>query len=477
MSCLFKRNGAEVDAEMRAEMVSKLKFVQESVELSEGGPILSQLTDAQLPIWERCTKMAEGLTEAEKFEKDLLLHDRKMNTLKEVKEESLEYEGMPEDSNNSNGTASISSMNSQIFSNDQTWTPISTKSSAFVKMFVKKVYDEGLTKKSTKKVMSDSMSDSKNKSTNELKKESVKESTLVACRSDTIIDCSAEEVIAWQWEYMSNDRINTSIEEKNPCRLTSSKRSENDWTIASIKATPPTFKVREFVVRQIWCVEKKGTITIASESCNEKVDWGASYNSIVGFTRILFRCETLTPLTPGGARCKVSIYQVLDGGASLPVWVKHNYMVASGLNVLNSMRRTLYDSKKHDEILWENCANNMINYSEESYSPEEEEFVKWGAWNCKEGIEKVEIWKNLNSPDPSCPMKTAFKDDAYKGYATAQIVINASKERCAAYDCCVMSNERVQEGFDFNPMAERAVIKENNHSQVFQVTFELKIQR
>jgi len=458
LSYFYKRNEDEVDAEVRAEMVSKIKFVEANLDQHEE-PIASQLSDDQYAIYNRCKIMTEGMTQAERIEQNLVLQERTehKNTFEPITTE-IDKKNQDETSNINSRTlvgleetASLDgSFESSSAQNSETssWTPI-ISSSPFVKMFVKNVYSNISKEEST---------------------------SVVCCRSETVVDCSAEEALAWNWDYISYDRLAKSAEEKNLGRLVVSKHSTNDWVIATIKRSPPGFRPREFVARQIWCIEKKGVFLHLAESVEQVVDWGTPCKVVRGFSRYLMRCESLPPLTPQEKRCKVSIYSIVDAGAPVPRWIKNNYMVVHGLSVLISMRKKIYDLVKHDALIWEQCRQRMVNHITEEYSSEElelvDEIVKHGQ-RCLNDTN----WKIINHPEKEVGITFVFNDDSNKQSISGTVVVMAPKEVCAAYDWCVMSNRRVQDDADLSPSAERHCITENNHTHVFQFTKDIGIKQ
>ena len=431
---------------MRAEIVKQIKFIEANLYQEETPiSIVSQLSEDQLEVVVRCKEMEKGITEAERMEHRFMLQEesKHRNTLTSFNPFARKADRIDSDNKADFETGSSSSLSIQSDPYDVSrpcWTPINS-TSPFVNMFVKNVY---------------------------LEKSKKKSASVVCCRAETIVDCSAEEALAWQWDYVSYDRMKTSEREKHPGRLVVSKKSPNDWILATLKKGPRTFRYREFVTRQIWYIERKGVFVLACESCDDVVDWGSSYNCVKGFTRVLIKCERLDPLplTPSHERCKISIYSIIDAGAPVPNWVKNNFLVVNSMNVLIDLRTQLFNAEKHDAMILELCTKKLANYSKEVYSSEEEDLIAKIIDRCKRRMGEIR-WKRMTLPEPSLEVEAAYSDDSDKVYIKSSVVVQAPKENCAAYDWYVMSNRRVNEHHDASLSAERHDIFENNHSHVF----------
>ena len=448
LAYIFKRNEDEVDAEMRTEIVKQIKFVAANLSMQEEPiSISSQLSDDQFELSMRCKDMERGMTEAELMEESFMLREgsKHSHTLASFvgKHDSGESDFMTMGDFETGSTSSSMRTHSTSALNDTgrpSWTPINS-SSPFVKMFVKNAYLEKSKKKST---------------------------SIVCCRSETVVDCSAEEALAWQWDYASYDRMRTSEREKNPGRLVWSKRSANDWVIATLKKGPPTFQHREFVARQIWYIEREGVFVIACESCDDVVDWCNQHKCVRGFTRTLIKCERLKPLalTPSNERCKINIYSIIDAGAPVPNWIKNNFLVVNSMNVLITLRGQLFDAERHDAMILELCMQKLTNYSEQVYSLEEEELIARLIDSGKHDADKI-VWKEIKSPETSFEVEAAYNDDSDKACTKCSVVVHALKESCAAYDWYVMSNRRVKEDYAASPFSEKHDIFENEHKHIF----------
>ena len=65
-----------------------------------------------------------------------------------------------------------------------------------------------------------------------------------------IIDCSAEEVAAYLFDYCSRQRMHKSQEKKDPARLVVEDNAAlNEAIFATVKSMPLLLKDREFVAK------------------------------------------------------------------------------------------------------------------------------------------------------------------------------------------------------------------------------------
>ena len=77
--------------------------------------------------------------------------------------------------------------------------------------------------------------------------------------------------------------------------------------------------IREFVVKMIWKADID-SITIAVESIDFLVDYGASFNCVRGRTRAFYRIDKLPDLGQV-EQCRVTLYQNIDAGRVIPNWL------------------------------------------------------------------------------------------------------------------------------------------------------------
>ena len=95
-------------------------------------------------------------------------------------------------------------------------------------------------------------------------------------RAEGVIDATAEEVAAWQFQSCSRERNRAGYSAGDLARLVLRKRHErvNETQIATVKKFPIFMHNREFVWRSIWNRNVDGSITLASQNLDTKVDYG-----------------------------------------------------------------------------------------------------------------------------------------------------------------------------------------------------------
>ncbi|GMI07839.1 hypothetical protein TrLO_g11582 [Triparma laevis f. longispina] len=112
-----------------------------------------------------------------------------------------------------------------------------------------------------------------------------------------VVDCSAEEFAANMMDYCNNNDMRVSKEDGNPARLVlRNGKRVNESTVATIINVPLFIENREFIAQMICKSELNGSVTIAIESVDENVDYGASFRKTRGLTRGLWKMENLDDL-------------------------------------------------------------------------------------------------------------------------------------------------------------------------------------
>ena len=135
-------------------------------------------------------------------------------------------------------------------------------------------------------------------------------------KGEGVVDSSAWEVAAYFCNYCSNERIRVSKEDGNPARLILDYKAPNEAKMATIKKMPFPLLDREFVVRLVWKSDEDG-VTIAVESIDEQVDYGAKMNTVRAHTQSFYRFHRLLALGDV-QQCRVTCYNYLDAGGRMP---------------------------------------------------------------------------------------------------------------------------------------------------------------
>ena len=137
-----------------------------------------------------------------------------------------------------------------------------------------------------------------------------------AGRAEGVIDCEATEAAAWLFDYCSNERMRISKERGDPARLVvEANRAPNERTFAMVKKMPFPWKDREFVFKMILKTEAD-SITIAVESIDLDVDYGAHFKTERVLKRSFYRIANLSSDQSHVRQSKITLYRILYLGSS-----------------------------------------------------------------------------------------------------------------------------------------------------------------
>ena len=130
-------------------------------------------------------------------------------------------------------------------------------------------------------------------------------------------------------------------------RVILSRMSEHDFTFAAVKKAPFPLHNREFLARQLCFKDKLGSLVVAFEPPREEIvaDYGRRMNTVrgkaMGFVRF-------TPIA-GGAQCKLELYQQVDAGGRIPVFVV-NGKAGQALSPVAEMREQFQRDNEVDAV-------------------------------------------------------------------------------------------------------------------------------
>ena len=131
-------------------------------------------------------------------------------------------------------------------------------------------------------------------------------------KAEGIVDCAADRVAAWFFEYCSNERMQNCIEERDSIHVELSgndKRMPNEKIFAMVERFPFPLSNREFVFRHVWKVNE-GSAIVGIWPSDDTVDYGKSVGKTVrGTMKGLF---TATNIGCKGKvnQCEVRYYTV-----------------------------------------------------------------------------------------------------------------------------------------------------------------------
>ena len=155
------------------------------------------------------------------------------------------------------------------------------------------------------------------------------------------IDTSAEETVAWIFDYCSRDRMRINFEKGNTPRLVVRQTAPNSLVGGSQKSMFPPLWPREFVVALSW-MKMNDKILVCVRSVDESVDYGQTQLRLVrAFTTGFYEIERVREDI-----CSVVFYQQFDLSGMIPVWINDSELIR-GIGVLNDLRVAF---QRNDEV-------------------------------------------------------------------------------------------------------------------------------
>ena len=288
------------------------------------------------------------------------------------------------------------------------------------------------------------------------------ERSVATGKAETLADCSAATALAWFFAYNSRERVRTSIEERNPARLTTTETTPHDIVVATIKAFP--FKWlpnREFFCRLV-AAEENGTLLLATESVSDVIDYGTKNKNIRGITRGLI---CITPVNE--TQCKVILCQYADAAGFMPTRLV-NSALSSTIDAVDELRQEFQRDDEIDKLERDELARS-IQDEQQTYTAEEDVVIN--KVNVKLGLLDFKDFEELESLDHLVKMGKIFVDGSSIVVGRASVTIDASVEQCAAWDMAKMNREQVRD----HGSLERSLTNTNDHNSVYHVVYDLGV--
>ena len=284
-------------------------------------------------------------------------------------------------------------------------------------------------------------------------------------KSVTEVDASAETVLAWRWDWDSNEKMAIHRgDRRSVSRSVVEKISANCVIVETTKKFPFPFKNREFVVQTVWSKLKDGSFLYCWESVkdtNYMYEGRAIRADSRGFIRIV-------PL-PGNCRCKFEIVRRIDVGGRIPDWV-FNLKIKHGLSTTSELHKAFDRSCQLDLEEHEALEEGMKRGRAEKYETDEDKIIEDAK--LRFGVNTEAHLKTIESPDPLVIMKSGFSNGEANIVGWAETVVDASVEACASWAYISDSREKM-ESFEKYGGLERVITKISNHSQVNRTVYDL----
>jgi len=228
-------------------------------------------------------------------------------------------------------------------------------------------------------------------------------------KATATIDTSAENVLAWFWDYCSNERLDAVKKlHKNP-REVIKHISLNHNVFSTIKALPWPLNARQFIYENTWTKQDDDTYvyswrppTTHKFDDNRLVDIGKhKANKLVRAESKGF-C-TLTNV--GNQKCELTWVQHINMNGNIPAKLMDKQIPRS-LGSLFQLRETFNRDDEIDQEERNELMGVMKNHENEIYSEEENEMV--GRITIKMESAKDDLFIPLNSPDSRTKVSVLF---------------------------------------------------------------------
>jgi hypothetical protein len=150
------------------------------------------------------------------------------------------------------------------------------------------------------------------------------------------------------------------------------------------------------------------------------VDYGRRMNAVRGRATGFLR---LTPIA-GGPQCKLELYQQVDAGGRVPVFVV-NSKAGKALSFVAEMREHFQRDDEVDAVERRRLVE-VIHEAPQAYEASEEQLIT--RVQDKLGGLKEEDFEELESPDQMVKMHRVFKEGSSSGIVRGSTVLDATLE-------------------------------------------------
>jgi hypothetical protein len=288
--------------------------------------------------------------------------------------------------------------------------------------------------------------------------------------SETVVDCSRTEALAWFFTMRSRDRNRTSSDDGDSARVLVKESSPHDVVFAIVKKMPYPLHKREFVTRMI-CASNvsTGELFLAVESVAGDIDYGASFKLVRGTIRASYRFIPISSF-----KCKVVVHQHFELGGFISYFEtlravadsKMVYALSAVVSARSAFQRDgEIDKEERDDVA------RIIRHEPQIYTEYEREQIQ----NVSEILCNIPDadFKKLVSPAPQISLSGVqfHTENVLAGVARAIAVIDASVEECSAWEMNKTSRANMKRHAKSGGL-ERSSVKLNDHFCVTQVVYD-----
>jgi len=173
------------------------------------------------------------------------------------------------------------------------------------------------------------------------------ERSIATGKAACVLDTSARNAAARYFFAGSRESMRINLAKGDPARVILARLSEHDFTWAAVKSMPFPLRNRELVARQLCFKDDTGRLVVAYEPPREEVivDYGRRMHAVRGRATGFLR---FTPIA-GGAQCKLELYQQVDAGGRIPVFVV-NGKAGQALSFVAEMREQFQRDNEVDAV-------------------------------------------------------------------------------------------------------------------------------
>ena len=228
-------------------------------------------------------------------------------------------------------------------------------------------------------------------------------------KATTTIDTSAENALAWIWDYCSNERLDTVKKlRKNPREVIKHK-APNHNVLSTIKALPWPLRARQFIYENTWTKQDDDAYVYAFRPpTTDKFDDNRLVDVVNHKAKKLVRAESkgfCTLTNVGNRKCELTWVQHLNANGNIPAKVMDRQIPRS-LALVSQIHETFNRDSEIDQEERNELMGVMKNDENEVYSEEENEMVK-RITNKMESV-KDDLITPLNSPDFRIKVRVQF---------------------------------------------------------------------
>jgi hypothetical protein len=231
-----------------------------------------------------------------------------------------------------------------------------------------------------------------------------------------VLDTPALNAAAWYFMAFSKEHMRSSMAQGDPAKCIVSRSGAHDFTWALVKKAPFPLHNREFVARHLCFKDVLGRLVVAFEPPQEEivVDYGRRMHTVRGRATGFLR---FTPIE-GNTQCKLELYQQVDAGGRVPVFVV-NSKAGQALSPVADMREQFQRDDELDAVERGRLAA-TIRDEPQVYEAAEEQLIT--HVQDKLGGLKEEGFKELNSPDHLVTMHSILVEGSSTGVLRASTV-------------------------------------------------------